>query len=117
MEYVGTAECPAPTLNRVNLSREEAERVFQTIVNDMQLWFACGRIHADLSAYNILYWQGEFRVIDFPQAVDPGVNSNAFPLLVRDAENICNHFRRYGIVADHRQLAWSIWKGHVSCPI
>ena len=31
----------------------------------------CDSIHGDLSAFNILYWNGAITIIDFPQAVDP----------------------------------------------
>ena len=28
-------------------------------------------VHGDLSAYNMLWWEGRLVIIDFPQAVDP----------------------------------------------
>ena len=59
-----------------------------------------GRVHADLSAFNVLYWQGDYRIIDFPQSVDPEVHSAAFPLFERDVVRLCQYFSRYGIVAD-----------------
>ncbi|MGD9890099.1 MAG: RIO1 family regulatory kinase/ATPase [Dehalococcoidia bacterium] len=34
------------------------------------MWFARDRIHADLSPFNILYWEGALTVIDFP--LSPG---------------------------------------------
>ena len=31
-------------------------------------------VHGDLSPHNILYWQGEAKLIDFPQVSDPRFN-------------------------------------------
>jgi len=66
-------------------------------------------VHADLSAYNVLYWQGRARIIDFPQAIDPRFNSNALSLLTRDIENICRYMSRYGVEHDARRIANQLW--------
>ncbi len=50
-------------------------------------------VHGDLSAYNILYWQGDIRIIDFPQAVNPYKNPNAYRIFERDVERICQYLR------------------------
>ena len=68
------------------------------------------RIHADYSAYNILYWEGKLWVIDFPQAIHPNENRNAFSLLERDVLQICNYFTVQGVQSDPKRLADQIWK-------
>ncbi len=59
MEYVGGPEMPAPTLNGIELSATEARQLFQRVVHNIELMLAHNRVHGDLSAYNILYWEGE----------------------------------------------------------
>jgi RIO kinase 1 len=69
-----------------------------------------GHVHGDLSAYNILYADGQPVLIDFPQAVDACSNPNAHQLLHRDVENICHDFQRYDIHARASQIAASLWR-------
>jgi RIO kinase 1 len=111
MEYAGDADGPAPGLYAASLPRTEAERLFRSVIDDIALWLRCGIVHADLSAYNLLYWQERIVAIDFPQAVDAAVNPHAIEFLVRDVTNVCRHFARYGVVADPESLAWEIWEG------
>ncbi|HET8842490.1 MAG TPA: RIO1 family regulatory kinase/ATPase [Ktedonobacteraceae bacterium] len=109
MEYFGDAERAAPSLGGSDLSREQARTVFDHLMNNIELWLAHNYVHGDLSAYNILYWQGQAKIIDFPQAVDPRFNSNAFSLLTRDIENVCQYMARYGLVYDGKRIAERLW--------
>ena len=68
-----------------------------------------GRIHGDLSAYNVLYWEGSVTLIDFAQAVDPYHNSDVFSLLTRDVERVCQYFAHYKEHYDARTLARQMW--------
>lgn len=110
MEYFGDHEGAAPPLSSVELSREQARTVFDSLMSNIELWLANNYVHGDLSAYNILYWQGQAKIIDFPQAVDPRFNSNAFSLLVRDIENVCSYLARYGLIYDGKQIAERLWR-------
>lgn len=112
MEYFGDVKRPAPTLQGVTLERAEAGRLFDALLADVETMLAHGRVHADLSAFNVLYWQGDYRIIDFPQSVDPAVHPAAFPLFERDVVRLCQYFSRYGILADAPALARSIWERH-----
>ena len=109
MEYVGDADGPAPMLHRVSLDPEEARPLFDRLIRNVELWLSCGRIHADLSPFNILYWQGGLKVIDFPQAVDPASNPQALSLLERDLENVCRYWARHGVRVDANRLARRLW--------
>jgi RIO kinase 1 len=71
MDYVGAVGEPAPLLREVTLTPEEARPLFDRIMRNVALFLAWDRIHGDLSAYNILYWEGAATIIDFAQAVDP----------------------------------------------
>src|SRR5438270_11501019 len=97
MEYIGALGEPAPRLSDVALAEEEAPQLFECILRNIELALIYGRIHGDLSAYNVLYWQGAVTLIDFAQAVDPYHNSDVFSLFARDIERTCQYFVRYGV--------------------
>jgi RIO kinase 1 len=109
MEYLGDEEGAAQTLNAVQLEREECERVFNVLVRNIELMLACDRIHSDLSAFNVLYRDGDVRIIDFPQAVDPRFNSSALTLLDRDVDRICQYAARSGVIADGPAIVRELW--------
>ena len=110
MEFIGDEEGAASTLNRVDLPREEAPQLFRRLMENIELWLRLDRIHGDLSPFNVLYWQGNLTVIDFPQAVDPRFNPHAFDLLHRDISNVCRYFSRYGVTADPFVVTSDLWR-------
>jgi RIO kinase 1 len=110
MEYVGEVGEPAPLLQEVTLTREEAKPLFESVLRNVELFLAHNRVHGDLSAYNMLYWRGAIKLIDFAQAVDPSQSQDVFPLLARDIERVCRYFARYGIVSDADTLAADMWR-------
>ena len=112
MEYFGGDRSPAPTLNQVSLNKAEAKRTFDRIINNLEMMLAHHRVHADFSAYNVLYWAGQITIIDFPQAVDPRKNPDALPLFIRDVERICGYFQKYGLGGDPQILANDLWEKH-----
>jgi len=109
MEYVGDLKTPAPTLHSVRLTAKAARSLFDALLRDVETMLACGRVHADLSAFNVLYAGGDYRIIDFPQAVDPAVHPSAYPLFQRDVTRLCQYFGRCGIATDPLALAADIW--------
>jgi RIO kinase 1 len=113
MEYLGDGEMAAPTLNHVALGRDEAPALFERVMRNVELMLAQHRVHADLSAYNLLYWDGAIKLIDFPQAVDPRINPHAESLLARDVERVCQYFSRFGIKADARRMARDLWSRYM----
>ena len=113
LEFIGDADGAAPVLKEVRLGPNEAQEMFDRLLDNVQLWLAYNVVHGDLSAYNVLYLAGAPVVIDFPQACDPRVNSNAFRLLVRDIENLGRYFGRFGVSCDAFGLAdryWAVWE-------
>jgi RIO kinase 1 len=109
MEYVGAGSSPAVTLNKVTLKPTEASRIFERLVDNLAIMLACHRVHADFSAYNVLYLEGQVKIIDFPQAVDPRRNPEAQALFIRDVERLCQYFARYHILRDAHDLANELW--------
>ncbi|MCL5999389.1 MAG: hypothetical protein M1546_25500 [Chloroflexi bacterium] len=114
MEYLGEADAPAPTLNQVTLAPAQARHLFDLLMDNVRLMLLHDRIHADLSAYNVLYWRGEVRMIDFPQAIDPATNRHAFTILQRDITRLCQYFEPYGIDTEPATLAKDFWGLYVS---
>ncbi len=109
MEYLGTADAAAPALNEVTLPRGRARGLFDRLIWNVELMLANRRIHGDLSAYNVLYWDGEFKIIDFPQAIDPWVNPDARAILGRDVQRLCQYFLRYNVRANPQAIAADLW--------
>jgi RIO kinase 1 len=110
MEFIGDEDGPAPSIHSATESRDAALAIFRRILDEIALWLANGLIHADLSPYNILYWDGRPVAIDFPQAVDPESNPRAQELLTRDVANVCRYAARYGIRADAEGIALDLWR-------
>ena len=110
MEYIGETHNPAPTLNSLTLSLEEARRLFDRLIENIRIMLSHKIIHADLSAYNVLYFKGVISIIDFPQVVDPLFNPSGYTIFERDVERICQYFRQYKIFANHKKLATSMWE-------
>ncbi|MEO5953680.1 MAG: RIO1 family regulatory kinase/ATPase [Chloroflexia bacterium] len=113
MDYYGTADMAASTLAGTTLRSKEARPLFDLIVHNIEIMLENKIIHGDLSAHNILYWEGNIQLIDFPQAVDPYVNPYAYGIYVRDVTRVCQYFERYGIKRDPEKLAADIWSKHV----
>jgi len=112
MSYIGDVDAAAPTLNSVSLPGRQAQRLFERMVHNIDRMLACNRIHADLSAYNILYWEGEITIIDFPQAIHPDQNRNAYPIFERDVRRVCDYFISQGVKVNSRSLASGMWKAY-----
>ncbi len=109
MEYIGDRNTPAPALNQVSLQPAQARELFDRLVANLSIMLNNHCVHADFSAYNVLYWDNDFRIIDFPQAVDPRHNPDAGELFARDVERICQYFARYGIRQNAASLAADLW--------
>lgn len=112
MDFVGDEIGSAPTLNEVRLERDEAHLLFERVMRNVEILLANGFIHGDLSAYNILYWEGEIKLIDFPQVVAPKDNRNALRIFSRDVTRLCQYFARQGVDSNPRRIADEMWTRH-----
>ena len=102
MEYVGSHERAAPALAEARLERDELQLAWSQLTDSLRALVGAGYVHADLSAYNILWWDDRVWLIDFPQAVDLTVNPHAHDFLQRDVANVSRWFaaRRVSVDAD-----------------
>jgi RIO kinase 1 len=110
MEFIGRDTERAPALAEVRLEKEEAQRIFPIVVRDIEIMLACGVVHGDLSAYNVLYLDGTPRMIDLPQATRIDEAVDPWALFHRDVSNICEYFRKRGVEADALDIALRLWR-------
>ncbi|MBI3169592.1 MAG: hypothetical protein HYZ22_14000, partial [Chloroflexi bacterium] len=96
MEFVGDAGTAAPALSHISLDQDEAKPLFERVVRNIDIMLSKDRIHGDLSAYNILYWQGDIKFIDFPQVVFLDSNPSSWSIFQRDVTRVCQYFSAQG---------------------
>lgn len=115
MEFIGDAEQAAPKLAGARLSAAEVASAWEQLVANLRALTAAGLVHADLSAYNLLWWEGRLIVIDLPQAVEFTTNTDAFELLHRDVANVGDWFTKRGLAVDvesvYAELVGVAWMG------
>lgn len=107
--YRGDAHRAAPTLQEIRLDREEAKTLLGEVLRNIEILLQYGFIHGDLSAYNILYWEGTVTLIDFPQVTMIETNRNARMILERDIRRVCEYFARQGAPSDPLAIAERLW--------
>ncbi len=95
MEFIGDDKGPAPLLKEVNLTTEQAIYCFNEISYSVKTIFELGFVHSDLSPFNILWWEDQPVIIDFPQAVEVRSSPSARELLFKDFENIADYLIKY----------------------
>ncbi len=110
MDYIGDSATPAPVLIDVDLTATEARVLCERLIWNIELILRSGWVHGDLSAYNVLYWEGKGYIIDFPQVASTENNPDAKAIFRRDVERICQYFARYGVQNDARRLATDCWQ-------
>ena len=121
MQYIGDQSGAAPTLHERKLNPDEVQPLFAEVMRNVRLMLSNGRVHGDLSAYNILYWAGQIILIDFPQVINSHitrdthilgsrVNPDAFDILERDIIRVCDYFQQYGMRLKPRRIAQELWQ-------
>jgi len=109
MGYVGDSSKPAPALITISLDLDEAKPLFDRVIQNIDKMLSLGRVHGDLSAYNILYWNGDITLIDFPQVVLPKSNPASWSIFLRDITRICQYFSIQGVRCNVNKLASDLW--------
>ncbi len=112
MGYIGDLNNAAPALHSVNLELAQAKSLFERVIHNLNILLANQRIHGDLSAYNILYFDGKISLIDFPQVVHPELNPQGWSIFQRDVTRVCDYFSAQGVQCDPRKLAADLWIAH-----
>ncbi|MGI6206702.1 MAG: RIO1 family regulatory kinase/ATPase [Anaerolineae bacterium] len=113
MAYVGDENIGAPTLSEVDLGPGEPEPLFAEVMRNVELMLSHGVVHGDLSAYNLLYWEGAITVIDWPQVTNVTTNRQARFIFNRDVTRVCQYFATQGVHRDPAALAEELWQRYV----
>lgn len=104
---------PAPRLNDVSMSGEQARDFHARIMTDVVKMLCAGLIHGDLSEFNVLVAASGPVIIDLPQAVNASGNNSAAAMLLRDVENMANYFGRFAPelrTTDFGPEIWSLYE-------
>jgi RIO kinase 1 len=104
LEYIGDESQAAPTLGHARLTKSELAAAADQLVDGLRVLMEVGIVHADLSAFNLLWWEGRLQFIDFPQAVDLALNPHGLEFLHRDVANVTGWFARHGVSIDADKL-------------
>ncbi len=92
---VDSAGAPAARVADFVFTAEEATALHQEVFLQVKTLLGTGRIHGDLSAYNVLMAAGGPTIIDMPQVVEVAGNNNARQILRRDLRNLTEHMARF----------------------
>lgn len=114
MELVTDAEGnPAPRLNDVLLTPEQAREFHATLIGEVVRMLCAGVVHGDLSEYNVLLGSEGPVIIDLPQTVDAAGNAHAGAMFARDVANLANYFGRFApeiLDTEYGKEIWSLYK-------
>ena len=112
MSYVGDEGYAAPQLRFYKVDdADEVEPIVDQVLRAIERMLFLNVVHGDLSAYNLLVWDGSVTVIDLPQAVDPRKNRHAKAFLDRDVERVCEWASRHGVHRPAGRIANDLWTG------
>ena len=117
MEFIGDAAtlASAPKLAEARLEADALAAASAQLLQNLRALTRVGLVHADLSAYNLLWWDERLVMIDLPQAVEFTTNPDAFELLRRDVEKVAEWFGRRGrpldVEAVYSELVGLAWFG------
>ena len=118
MELVTDGEGePAPRLNDVVLTAEQAREFHRTLMGEVVRMLCAGVVHGDLSEYNVLLGNRDSVtvpvIIDLPQTVDAAGNAHAGGMLERDVANLTRYFGRFApelLDTQYGKEIWSLYK-------
>lgn len=98
ISFIGDLPIPAPRLTESKA--ENPREIFEQLLMQMRLlWNKANLVHGDLSAYNILLWEGKPWLIDFSQSVVKE-HPSATAFLERDVKNVVGWAKKAGVETD-----------------
>jgi RIO kinase 1 len=114
MEFVGTAEGAAPRLKDAAI--DDPSALYEELVREIgRMIREAHLVHADLSPYNTLYFEGKVVLIDVAQAV-PTNHSDARRLIERDVTNFARYLGRVGYEVEPSEFLAAVGGDRVGPP-
>jgi RIO kinase 1 len=104
MQYIGDRSMAAPRLVDAKLDRSRTQQAASQLIENLRRMVDHGVVHADLSVFNLLWWEDVLWIIDVPQAVEISTNSQAVDFLHRDLVNVGEWFQARGVTFDTDDL-------------
>lgn len=97
MEFIGENGKAAKILKNVDLNEKQARELYlDCIIMMRRIYNDCKLIHADLSEFNMLFYQNKLYIIDVSQSVEHD-HPNAFEFLRSDCNNVNEFFRKKNV--------------------
>ena len=97
MDFIGQDGWPAPRLKDAKLSTSRMRECYMQCIKLMRVMYqVCHLVHADLSEYNILYYQKSLFFIDVSQSVEHE-HPRALDFLRKDIVNVNKFFKQGGV--------------------
>jgi len=94
MDFIGTAELPAPPLLEAVV--DDPEALYHDLIEQLRrMTHDAHLVHGDLSPYNVLWHEGQAVIIDVAQAVASD-HPQAHALLERDTKNFARYLKKLG---------------------
>jgi RIO kinase 1 len=110
-EYIGDGLAAAPQLKNAMFENDEEIRACfeEVVVQVRKMWHDAKLVHADLSEFNILYYDKKPVLIDFSQTTS-SADYHAKEYLARDMKNVVNFFTKCGVECDLEDVLEKILK-------
>ncbi|EDO38418.1 predicted protein [Nematostella vectensis] len=97
MSFIGKDQHAAPKLKNAMLTGSQLHLAYEQCIQMMCTMYQKARlVHADLSAYNMLWHEGRVWFIDVSQSVEP-IHPHALEFLYRDCRNVVEFFKKKGV--------------------
>ncbi len=100
MKFIGEKGVPAPSCAKIK--DYDYEKAYTDLLSSIKKMAKAGFTHGDLSKYNVLYWNSEFYIIDFSQAVK--ISDATKDILIRDIRNLNNWFKDYVKIEEEEKI-------------
>lgn len=103
----------APRLNDVTLTKDQAIRDHDLMIQYVTRMLCAGIVHGDLSEFNVLVDHLGPVIIDLPQAVDTSANNNAKWMLERDVNNMTTYYGQFApelLGSEYAKEMWALYE-------